>query len=158
MDYGRLIHFNRLKNSTCFTWSYEIFGCCWCKDNGSILAEKSYIKLLGLFCSSKFIWGSYIVFNAKTVSNKIGILPRSIKFLPSEVLFFLFRSTIRKVSLRVTTPFCFFPFSCQVLFFKRSNSPSHKNFLVPPLQTYFFNDTFLLLFNLKCRVMKLKKH
>ena len=109
-----------------------------------------------MFCSSKFNWGSYIAFNAKTVSNKIGTLPRSIKFLSFEVVFFLFRSTIRKVSLRVTTPFCFFPFSCQVLFFRRSNSPSHKNFLVPPLQTYFFNDTFLL-FNLKCRVTQIEK-
>ena len=40
--------------------------------NGSVLEEKPSFKILGLFLSSKFDWGSYIFFIAKTASKKIG--------------------------------------------------------------------------------------
>ena len=40
--------------------------------NGSVLEEKPSFKILGLFLSSKFDWGSYIFYIAKTASKKIG--------------------------------------------------------------------------------------
>ena len=42
--------------------------------------EKSSFKMLGLALSSKLDWGSYIISIAKTASNKIGALIRSISF------------------------------------------------------------------------------
>ena len=44
---------------------------------------------------SKLDWGSYIISIAKTVSNKIGALIRSMKFLTPEVALYLYISTIR---------------------------------------------------------------
>ena len=51
----------------------------------SVLEEKSSFKMLGLTVSSKLDWCSYIISIAETVSNKIGALIRSIKFLSPEV-------------------------------------------------------------------------
>ena len=63
--------------------------------DGSVLEEKSSLKMLGLTYSSKLDWGSYIISIAKTVSKKIGTLIRSMKFLIPEVALYLYKSTIR---------------------------------------------------------------
>ena len=39
--------------------------------NGSVLEEKSFIKMLGLTLSSTLDWGSYIIPIAKTASKKV---------------------------------------------------------------------------------------
>ena len=62
--------------------------------DGSALEEKSSFKMLGLTCSSKLDWGSYIICIAKTASKKIGGLICSIKFLSPEVALYLYKSTI----------------------------------------------------------------
>ena len=51
--------------------------------------------MLGLTFSSKLDWGSYIVSIAKTATKKIGVLIRSMKFLPPEVSLYLYKSTMR---------------------------------------------------------------
>ena len=64
------------------------------KMGGSILAENSSFKMIGLTFSSKLDWGSYIISIAKTASKKIGALIRSMKFLSPEVALYLYKSTI----------------------------------------------------------------
>ena len=51
------------------------------KMDGSAYEGKSFFKMLGLTFSSKFDWGSYIIYIAKTASEKIGALIASMKFL-----------------------------------------------------------------------------
>ena len=51
--------------------------------------------MLGLTFSSKLDWGSYIIFTAKTASEKIEALIRSMKFLSPEVALYLYKSTTR---------------------------------------------------------------
>ena len=63
--------------------------------DGSVLEENSYFKMLGLTCSSKLDWGSYIISIAKFVSKKTGALIRAMKFLSLEVALYLYKSTIR---------------------------------------------------------------
>ena len=65
------------------------------KIGGSVIGEKSSLKMLGLTFSSKLDWGSYIVSIAKTASKKIGALIRSMKFLSTGVALYLYKSTIR---------------------------------------------------------------
>ena len=65
------------------------------KMDGSVLEEKSSFKILGLTFSSKLDWGSYIISNGKTYSEKIGALIRSMKFPSPEVALFLYKPTIR---------------------------------------------------------------
>ena len=67
----QLVSFDRSKNT----------GAIDVKMDGSVLEEKTSFKMLGLTCSSKLDWGSYIVSIAKTASKKIGALIRSMKFL-----------------------------------------------------------------------------
>ena len=50
--------------------------------------------MLGLTISSKLDWGSYIIFIAKTASNKVKASIRSMNSSP-EVAMYLFKSTIR---------------------------------------------------------------
>ena len=50
------------------------------KTDGSVLEEKSSFKMLRLTFSSKLDWVSYIIYIAKTASNKIGALIHSMKF------------------------------------------------------------------------------
>ena len=64
------------------------------KMDGSVLEEKSSLKMLGLTFSSKLDWGSYIISIAKTASKKIGALIHSMKFLSPEVALYLYKSTI----------------------------------------------------------------
>ena len=65
------------------------------KIDGSVLVEKSSLKMLGWTFSSKLDCGSYIISIAKTASKKIGALIRSMKFLSPEVALHLYKSTIR---------------------------------------------------------------
>ena len=65
------------------------------KIDGSILEEKSSLKMLGLTFSSKLDWDSYIICIAKTPFKKIGALIRSVKFLSPEVALYLYKCTIR---------------------------------------------------------------
>ena len=65
------------------------------KIGGSVIGEKSSLKMLGLTFSSKLDWGSYIVSIAKTASKKTGALIRSMKFLSTGVALYLYKSTIR---------------------------------------------------------------
>ena len=51
--------------------------------------------MLGLTFTSKLDWGSYIISIAKTSSKKIGALMRSMKFLSTKVVLYLYKSTIR---------------------------------------------------------------
>ena len=50
------------------------------KTDGSVLEEKPSFKTPRLTFSSKLDWVSYIIYIAKTTSNKIGALIRSMKF------------------------------------------------------------------------------
>ena len=52
--------------------------------------------MLGLTFSSKLDWGFNIITIAKTASEKIGALIRSMKFLSPEVALYLYKSTIRQ--------------------------------------------------------------
>ena len=82
----------------CWTWVWSTIHCglgqkmaCWfqrwktqlvsfdqsnntgaidVKVDGSVLEEKSSFKMLGLTCSSKLDWGSYIISIAKSASKK----------------------------------------------------------------------------------------
>ena len=62
--------------------------------DGSVLEEKSSLKMLGLTFSSELDWGSYMISIAKTAPKKIGALIRSMKFLSPEVALHLYKSTI----------------------------------------------------------------
>ena len=55
------------------------------KMDGSFPEEKSSFKMLGLTFTTKLDWGSYIISIAKTASEKIEGLIRSMKFLSPEV-------------------------------------------------------------------------
>ena len=63
--------------------------------DGSVLEEKSSFKMLGLSFSSKLDWGSYVIYIAKTASRKIGVFISFMKFLPSEVTLYLYKSAIQ---------------------------------------------------------------
>ena len=97
VDWGTkwLVDFNAGKTQlVSFDWSNNN-GSIDVKMGGSILEEKSSLKMLGLTFSSKLDWGSYIISIAKTASKKIGALIRSMKFLSPEVALYLYKSTIR---------------------------------------------------------------
>lgn len=51
------------------------------KCYGSVLEEKSFVKMLGLSFCSKFDWGFYIVSTTKTTSKITGALICSVKFI-----------------------------------------------------------------------------
>ena len=76
--------------------------------DGSVLEEKSSLKMLGLTFSSKLDSGSF----AKTASKKIGALIRSMKFLSLEVALYRYKSTIRPCTeycchVRAAAPSCY---------------------------------------------------
>ena len=73
----QLVSFDRSKNT----------GAIDVKMDGSVLEEKSSLKMLGLTFFSKLDWVSYIV--------SIGALIRSMKFFSPEVALYLYKSTIR---------------------------------------------------------------
>ena len=51
--------------------------------------------MLGLSFYSKLDWDPYIISIAKSISEKIGALIRSIKFVFPEVALYLYKSTTR---------------------------------------------------------------
>ena len=63
--------------------------------DGSVLKEESYFKMLRLTLSSNLDWGCYIISIAKTASEKIEALIRSMKILSPEVALYLYKSTIQ---------------------------------------------------------------
>ena len=67
-------------------------------NNGSIdvkIEERLSFKLLVLSFSSKFDRASYIISIAKTISEKVGALIFSMKFISPEVALYRYGSTIR---------------------------------------------------------------
>ena len=64
------------------------------KMDGSVLEEKSSLKMLRLTFSTKLDCGSYVIFVAKTASKNIGALIRSTKFLSPKIALYLYKSTI----------------------------------------------------------------
>ena len=71
--------------------------------DGLFLEEKSSFKMLWLTFSSKFDWGSCVISIAKTTSNKIGAVIRSMKFLSPEAALYLYKSTIHPWNTFVTS-------------------------------------------------------
>ena len=63
--------------------------------DGSVLEEKSSLKMLKLTFSFKLDWGSYIISTGKSTFKKVGALIRSMKFLSSEVALYLYKPTIQ---------------------------------------------------------------
>ena len=97
MDWGRKQHVDFTAGKTqlvSFDQSNNT-GDIDVKMNGPALQEKLSFNILGLTFSSKLDWGSYITSIAKTDSQKIGALIRSIKFLSPEVALYLYKSIIR---------------------------------------------------------------
>ena len=97
MDWGKkwLVDFNAGKTQLILFDQSKNSGSFDVKMDGSVLEGKSSFKMLGLTFSSKLDWGSYIISIAKTASQKIGALIRSMKFLSPEVTLYLYKSTIR---------------------------------------------------------------
>ena len=96
MDWGKkwLVDFNAGKTQlVSFDWSNNN-GSIDVHIDGSVLKEKSSLKMLGLTFSSKLDWGSYIISLAKTASKKAGALILSMTFLSPEVAHYFCKSTI----------------------------------------------------------------
>ena len=83
VDWGQmwLVDFNAAKTQLVSFDRSNNNGSIDVKIGGSILEEKSSFKMLGLTFSSKLDWGCYTISIAKTASNKIRTLIRSMKFL-----------------------------------------------------------------------------
>ena len=96
-DWGKkwLVDFNAEKTQLVLLDRTNNTGSIDVKMDGSGLEEKSSFKMLVLTFSSKLDWGSYIISIAKTASQKIGALIRSMKFVSHEVVLYLSKSTIR---------------------------------------------------------------
>ena len=80
--------------------------------DGSVLEEKSSLKMLGLTFSSRLDSGSYIISFAKTAFKRIGALIHAVKFLSPEVSLYLYKSTIQPCmeyccNVWVGTPCCY---------------------------------------------------
>ena len=56
--------------------------------DGSVLQEKSLFKMLELSLTSELDWDFYMISVAATVSKKIKVLIRSMKFFCLRLLFF----------------------------------------------------------------------
>ena len=74
MEWGKkwLVDFNAGKTELVLFDQSNNSGFIDVKMDGSVLEEKSSFKMLGLTCSSKLDWGSYIISIAKSTSKKIG--------------------------------------------------------------------------------------
>ena len=97
VDWGRkwLVDFNAGKTHLVSFDLSNNTGAVDVKMDWSVLEEKSSFKMLGLTFSSKLDCSSYIISIAKTASQKIGALIRSMKFLSPEVVLYIYKSTIR---------------------------------------------------------------
>ena len=74
------------------------------KMDGSVLKEKSSFKMLGLTFSFKLDCGSYVISIAKTAPKKIGAMIRSMKSFSSQVVLYLYKSTIQPCMNAVVMP------------------------------------------------------
>ena len=95
MDWGRkwLFNFNAGRTQlVSFDLSHNT-GVIDVEMDGSVLEEKSSIKMVGLTFSSKLDCGSYIISIVKTATKKIGALIRSMKFLSPELAQYLYKSS-----------------------------------------------------------------
>ena len=61
----------------------------------TVLEEKSWFHLWGLSFTSKLDWDSYIISIVKGAFKKTGASLHSVKFLSPELVFYLYKSTIR---------------------------------------------------------------
>ena len=113
-----------------FDWSNNT-GAIDVKMDGFVLEEKSSYKTLALTFSSNLDWGSYIIFNAKSASKKIGALIRSMKFFYLEVALYLYKYTIWPCM----------EYCCHVC----SGAPSCYLELLDKLQKWYIGLLFLLL-------------
>ena len=97
MDWGWkwLVDFNAGKTQLVSFDPSNNKGAIDVKKDGSVLKEKSSLKMLGLTFSSKLDWGPYIIPIAKTASKKTGALILSMKSLSPGVTLYLYKSTIR---------------------------------------------------------------
>ena len=97
VDWGKkwLVDFSAGRTQLVLFDQYNNTSAIAMKNNGSVIEEKSFFKMLGLTFSSKLDWGSYIISVAKTGSKKIRALIRSVKFPSPEVALYLYKSTIR---------------------------------------------------------------
>ena len=97
MDWGRkwLVDFNAGKTQLVSFDRSNNTGTFDVKMDGSVLEEKSSLKMLGFTFSFKLDWGSYINSIAKTASKKIGTLICSMTFLCPGVALYLYKSTVR---------------------------------------------------------------
>ena len=64
------------------------------KMDGSAVEGKSFFKMLGFFVFSKLDWGSYNASIDVTAFKEILALILPLKFLSSDVVLFLHKSTI----------------------------------------------------------------
>ena len=96
VDWGKkwLVDFNAGKTQLVSSDQSNNTGSVGVKIDGPVLEEKSSFKMLELTFSSKLDWGTYAISIAKTASKKIGTLICSIKFLPPEVVLYLYKFTI----------------------------------------------------------------
>ena len=87
VDWGRrwLVDFNAGKTQLVSFDRSNNTGAIDVKIDGSVLEEKSSVKMLGLTFTSKLDWGYYMISIAKTKPKKIGALVRSTKFLSFSV-------------------------------------------------------------------------
>ena len=83
MDWSRRwsVDFNPGKTQLVLFDQPKITGAIDVKIDGSVLEEKSSLKMLEFTFSSKLDWGSCIISIVKTASKKIGALICSMKFL-----------------------------------------------------------------------------
>ena len=94
MDWGRLIDLIAGKTQLVSFDHSNNNGSINEKMDESVLEEKSPLKMLGFNFSSKLDWGLFIISIAKTASKKIRALIHSMKFVSSEVVLYLYKSTI----------------------------------------------------------------
>ena len=83
VDWGKkwLVDFNAGKTQLVLFDRSNNNGSIDVKMDGSVLEEKSSLKMLGLTFSFKLNWGYYIISIAMNASKKIGALIRYMKFL-----------------------------------------------------------------------------
>ena len=89
-----LVNFNAEKTELISSSRPNYTGAIDVKIDGSVLDEKSFLRL-GLPFSSKLNWYSYIISMAKTTPKKIGDLICSMRLLSLEVALYLYQPTIQ---------------------------------------------------------------
>ena len=99
VDWGRmwLVDINAGKTQMVSFDRSNNTGATDVKIDGSVLEQKLSFEMLGLTFSSKLNWGSYIISIAKTASKKIGALIRSLKFLSTEIVLYLYHTAMHRI-------------------------------------------------------------